>query len=155
VLRRGVGAFGDAFWHGGYFSTVLGAELGAVAAMLGIPALQAAGIPGAIVNSLWKPQATVYLPFLEDNGMWLGIWLGVTVGVFLILRMFKVADGIWTTFLLAILAFFLASQQPALTELKASDANVFNSIGRAVVQQVLLIAVLARGATRLARNRRL
>ena len=116
AVGRGLRALGDAFWRGGYFSTLLGAELGAVAAMLGIPALHEAEIPKTIVRFLWPEQASEYFDFLYIHGLWIGIWLGVTVGAYIILRLFKVADGHWTTFLVAILAFILAinSLQPDL-----------------------------------------
>jgi hypothetical protein len=161
VLRRGISVLGEAFWHGGYVSTVLGAELGAVAAMLGIPALAKTGIPEQIVRSNSPPaQADEYLIFLNDNGLWLGIWLGMTIGTFLILRLFKVTDGHWTTFLIAILAFVMLDQflKTDLTKRLASDTSdtsVFNTMREQVAWSVAVTAILARGATRLARNRRL
>jgi CHAT domain len=160
ALGRVFPALGDAFWHGGYFSTLLGAELGAVAAMLGIPALHQAEIPKTIVTFLWPDQADQFKEYLYVQGMWLGVWLGITIGAYLILRLFKVADGHWTTFLLAILAFvmvdqFLKSDLAGIAPNDTSETSVFNMMGGRVVQYVAVIALLARATTRLARNRRL
>jgi hypothetical protein len=158
VLRRGVGAIREAVARGGYFSTLLGSELGAVAAMLGIPALLDANVPGTIAGIFsTKDEWFETLELINAEGLWIGMWIGIVGGAYLTLRMFRVADWPWTTFLLAILAFLAVGWvlKPDNDWVGPANLSTFDLIGDRVVPAVAFIALAARGATRLARNRRL
>ena len=139
---------------------MLGAELGAVAALVGIPALLDENVPGQIAAIFsTKEEWFDTLQVIHGQGLWIGLWIGIVGGAYITLRMIRVEDRPWTTFLLAILALLAVTSvlKPYYDENSANlaDLSTFDFIGPQLVQTVAIIALLARGTTRLARNRRL
>ena len=129
-----------------------------VAAMFGVPALLENNIPGTIAGIFSaKEDWAATLQLLDTRGLSIGLWLGIVGGAYLTLRLFRVADGSWTTFVLAILALLLVGQvfEPEFAYYSSTDTSAFNDMSDRLVQNVAVICLVARGVTRFARNRRL
>jgi hypothetical protein len=155
-LDEASGAVARAIRRGGYISALIGAELGAFAALLAIPAMHAAELPTTILGTLWPDQDTSAVKdLMYEQGLSLGLWVAVVIGAYILLRLFRADDVPWTTFLLAIFSLVLiyVVYVPAFSEsIYPGDPETFDQIGVPVLFGVAAVVILARGITRFART---
>jgi CHAT domain len=155
-LDEASGAIARAIRRGGYVSALIGAELGAVAALIAIPAMQAAELPTTVLGTLWPDEDTSALKdLMYDQGLSLGLWLAVVLGAWISMRLFRADNVRWTTFLLAIFSLVLVYVVfvPAFAEsYYPGDTTTFDQVGVPVLLGVAAVVILARGITRFART---
>jgi hypothetical protein len=146
----------DAVLRGGYLSALVGAELGALVALLLIPELpdDFPEVVGAILMPDGNPGVK---HFLQEEGLAVGVWLGIVAGASIVLRLFRAANDAWTTFLLGIGAFVL------IWIVLSADLHGFSSGDPSRLEQTRVnvalgtaaVALVSRALTRLGRVGRL
>jgi hypothetical protein len=148
--RTGPPKLMDAILHGGYISALVGAEIGALLAMIAVPILKDQGIIEGIAG-FWPEQD---LSWVKEGAVWIGLWVGIVGGTYTTLRLFRAVDRSWTIGIVAILTLFLigAVLAPEFQWLAYGDPATLEQIGQRVGFAVIGIVFVARGITRFARN---